>query len=104
MSAETKTCECARYKATPRSDELQASLQKRLNRVIGQLNGIKSMVDENRYCGDVLIQLSAAESAIKSIERSVLENHLQTCIVEQIQAGNTEIVNEVIDLIKKVAK
>lgn len=104
MSEKTSTCECARYKNTPRSGELQASLQKRLNRVIGQLNGIKAMVDENRYCGDVLIQLSAAESAIKSIERTVLENHLQTCIVEQVQAGNTEIIDEAIDLVKRVTK
>ena len=104
MSKEIAKCECARYKNTPRSAELQEALQKRINRVIGQLNGIKTMVDENRYCGDVLIQLSATENAIKSIERIVLENHLQTCIVEQIQSGNTEVIDEAIDLIKKVAK
>lgn len=104
MTKETGCCACARYKNTPRSDELQANLQKRLNRAIGQLNGIKAMIDENRYCGDILIQLSATESAIKSIERIVLENHLHTCIVEQVQAGNTEVIDEAIDLIKKVTK
>ena len=59
-----RTCEC-RHKATERSGEFQSELQKRLNRAIGQLNGVKSMIEDNRYCGDVLIQLSAAESAVR---------------------------------------
>ena len=102
---ETKTCpHCAKYKNTPRSDEMQADLRKRLNRAIGQLNGIKQMIDDNRYCGDVLVQLSATRSAIQSIERIVLQNHLETCVVEEIRAGNDEIVQEAMDLIKRVAK
>ncbi len=104
MADETKTCACERHKNTPRSQDLQADLQKRLNRVIGQLNGIKSMLDDNRYCGDVLIQLSAADSAIKGIERIVLQNHLETCMVEEIQAGNTEIIDEAMDLIKRISR
>ena len=56
---------CCRRKETPRSEELQVDLQKRLNRVIGQLGGIKTMIDDNRYCGDVLTQLAAAESAMR---------------------------------------
>jgi DNA-binding FrmR family transcriptional regulator len=95
---------CAKQKNTPRSDEMQADLQKRLNRAIGQLNGIKQMIDGNRYCGDVLIQLSATRSAIQSIERIVLQNHLETCVVEEIRAGNNEIIDEAMDLIKRVAK
>ncbi|MBE6470555.1 MAG: metal-sensing transcriptional repressor [Coriobacteriaceae bacterium] len=95
---------CAKQKNTPRSDEMQADLQKRLNRAVGQLNGIKQMIDDNRYCGDVLIQLSATRSAIQSIERIVLQNHLETCVVEEIRAGNDEIVDEAMDLIRRVAK
>ena len=56
-------CRC-RHKNTPRSTELQADMQKRLNRAIGQLNGVKAMIEDNRYCGDVLTQLAAAESAV----------------------------------------
>ncbi|WP_417756014.1 metal-sensing transcriptional repressor, partial [Senegalimassilia anaerobia] len=55
-----KAC-CCHHKVTPRSVQMQEDLQKRLNRVIGQLNGVKTMIDDNRYCGDVLMQLSAAE-------------------------------------------
>ena len=97
--------ECAcRHKDTPRDETFQKNLQKRLNRAIGQLGGVKSMIDDNRYCGDVLVQLSATRSAIQSIERIVLQNHLETCVVEEIRAGNDEIVQEAMDLIKRVAK
>lgn len=100
-----KTCpHCAKQKATPRSEELQNDLQRRLNRAIGQLNGIKQMIDDNRYCGDVLVQLSATRSAIQSVERLVLQNHLETCVVEEIRAGNDEIVQEAMALIRRMAK
>jgi len=105
MAGDNQACpHCAKHKNTPRSAEMQADLQRRLNRAIGQLNGIKQMVDDNRYCGDVLVQLSATRSAIQSIERIVLQNHLETCVVEEIRAGNDEIVQEAMDLIKRVAK
>ena len=96
-------CGC-RHKQTPREDELQKDLQKRLNRAIGQLNGVKAMIDDNRYCGDVLTQLSAVESAVHSISEKVLKNHLETCVVEQIQQGNTEVIDEVTYLIRKFAR
>ena len=105
MTDDNQACpHCAKYKNTPRTEEMQADLQRRLNRAIGQLNGIKQMVDDNRYCGEVLVQLSATRSAIQSIERIVLQNHLETCVVEEIRAGNDEIVQEAMDLIKRVAK
>lgn len=106
--AENKTREeegcCCRRKETPRSEELQADLHKRLNRVIGQLGGIKTMIDDNRYCGDVLTQLAAAESAVHSISAVMLQNHLETCVVEQIERGNVEVVDEVMQLMKKFSR
>lgn len=99
----TQNC-CCHHKATPRSEELQRNLQKRLNRAIGQLNGVKAMIDDNRYCGDVLTQLAAAESAVRSISAILLQNHLETCVVEQIEAGNTAIIDEAMQLIKKFAR
>ena len=96
-------CPC-RHKETPRDEELQADLQKRLNRVIGQLGGVKAMLDDNRYCADVLTQLAAAESAVHSISAVVLRNHLETCVVEQIERGNVEIIDEVMNLLKKFSR
>ena len=100
---EACTCRC-RHKDTPRDEALQRDLQRRLNRVIGQLNGVKSMIDDNRYCGDVLTQLSAAESAVHSISAILLQNHLETCVVEQIEQGNVGVIDEAMQLIKKFAR
>ena len=93
-------CGCRR-KETPRGDDFQANLQKRLNRAIGQLGGVKAMIDDNRYCGDVLLQLSAAERAVHRVSELILENHLHTCVIEQVRQGNDEIVDEAMDLIRK---
>lgn len=101
--ARAQSC-CCHHKATSRSEEFQRDLQKRLNRAIGQLNGVKAMIDDNRYCGDVLTQLAAAESAVHSISAILLQNHLETCVVEQIEAGNIAIIDEAMQLIKKFAR
>lgn len=101
--AKKRTCEC-RYKATKRSEEFQAELQKRLNRAIGQLNGVKSMIDDNRYCGDVLTQLSAAESAVHTVSEMLLRNHLETCVTERVRQGDTEVIDEAMQLIKRFAR
>ena len=109
-SRPASTC-CCHRKETPRSEELQADLHRRLNRVIGQLEklekflgGVKTMIDDNRYCADVLTQLAAAESAVHSISAVVLRNHLETCVVEQIERGNVEIIDEVMNLLKKFSR
>lgn len=93
---------CVHKKHTPRDEETQKALQNRLNRIMGQLNGIKNMVDENRYCGDILIQVAAVQSALQSVGYMILQNHMETCVVEEIQQGNLQIVDEAVDLIKKL--
>lgn len=103
MSSEKKECVC-HHKETPRSAAFQADLQKRLNRAIGQLNGVKGMLDDNRYCGDILVQLAAAESAVRSVSSMLLQDHLETCVVEQIRRGNDEVVGEVVQLVKRFAR
>ena len=98
MSAEECTC---KYKNTPRDEEFQANLQRRLNRAIGQLGGVKTMIDDNRYCGDVLLQLAAAEKAIHRVSELLLVYHLHTCVVEQVREGHEDVVSEAMDLIRK---
>lgn len=93
---------CHLHKATPRSEQELRLLQNRLKRMMGQLNGISKMLDENRYCGDILIQVAAVESALQSFGYLVLQDHLETCVVEEIQKGNTQIVDEAVELIKKL--
>lgn len=99
-SGQTSSCSC-RYKNKPRSEELQADVQRRLNRAIGQLNGVKAMIDDNRYCGDVLTQLAAAESAVRRVSEMVLQEHMETCVVQEIRDGNDEVVDEAMALIRR---
>jgi len=93
--------DCCHAKHTPRSDELKKNVTSRLNRAIGQLNGVKTMIEDDRYCGDVLMQLAAAQSALKSVSRLVLQDHLQTCVVERVQEGDTQVVEELMALLKQ---
>ena len=93
-----------KHKRTPRSPELQLDVQKRLNRAIGQLNGVKAMVEDNRYCGEVLTQLAAAESAVRRVSEMLLAEHMRTCVVEEIRAGNDEVVDEVMALMRRFSK
>ena len=92
---------CCETKHTPRSSELKAGVTRRINRAVGQLNGIKQMVEDDRYCADVLIQLAAVEKAVAAISREIMQDHLETCVVERIQAGDTEVVGEVMDLLRR---
>lgn len=94
---------CAvRYKDKPREAVQVRLLQNRLNRIIGQLNGIKKMIDDGRYCGDILTQVSAAESALQNFGYVVLESHLESCVADEIKAGHTEIIAETVELIRKL--
>lgn len=106
MSEEKKAtedvCACCRHKSTPRSAKEQKSLQSRLNRIIGQLKGIQGMIDDNRYCGDILVQISAVESALQSLGYIILEEHMMTCVAEGVQQGNTRILAESVELMKKL--
>lgn len=96
-------CACAiHHKATPRDEETVRKLKNRLNRMTGQLAGISKMLDENRYCGDILTQVAAVESAMQAFGHLILKEHLETCVVEEIRAGNDAVVDEAFELMKKL--
>lgn len=94
-------CNC-HQKATPRQEKDLKQLNNRLNRMIGQLNGIGRMLDENRYCGDILTQVAAVESALQAFGYLILQEHMESCVVEEIKKGNTAIVDEAVELMKKL--
>ena len=99
---ETGCSACKRHKKAPRSEEQIKQLKNRLARMVGQLNGISRMLDENRYCGDILIQIAAVESALQNFGYIVLQDHMESCVTEEVRSGNTAIMEETIDLIKKL--
>ena len=94
--------ECCRHKSTPRSPEELRQLQNRLNRMTGQLSGIGKMLEDNRYCGDILMQIAAVESALQAFGYQVLQKHLESCVVQEVRDGNMEIMQEVMELIRKL--
>ena len=94
--------DCCHKKYQPRDEQEIKQLTNRLHRMVGQLNGIENMLKENRYCGDILVQVAAVESALQAFGYIVLQEHLNTCVVEDVQNGNTEIMSEVMDLVKKL--
>lgn len=85
-----------------RTEQEKNALIKRLNIIEGQVRGIKQMIVDDRYCDDVLIQISAVNQSLKSLGTRLLKNHLSTCVVENIKQDNLEIIEEVMELIKRL--
>lgn len=94
--------ECNCEKKTPRSDDLVNNLLKRLNRINGQINGVSKMIQENRYCNDVLIQIAAIESALKEVGYMVLEEHMLTCVSDDIKNNDMTSLKEALEISKKL--
>ena len=100
---EERTCDCA-VKHKHRQAAEEKDLLNRLNRIEGQIRGIKSMVEDERYCVDILTQVSAVQAALNSFNKVLLSSHIKSCVVEQIQEGNLEAVDELCMTIQKVMK
>lgn len=89
-------------RTTERSDKLKESLLRRLRTVEGQVRGIQGMVENDVYCDDILNQVSAARSALASISKLLLENHLHSCVTRRIQEGDEEVVDELLTTIQRM--
>ena len=92
--------ECCKKK-TVRNEEEKKIITNRINRIEGQLTGIKKMIQNDSYCNDVLVQLSAV---VKSLSNHILEKHLYSCVTRDLENGNLEIIDELIGLFKKFNK
>lgn len=88
-------------KKTQRNSEEKKMIRNRLSRIEGQVRGIQKMVQEDRYCDDVLIQLSAVDKSIKSLANVILENHMYHCVLNDLEKGNLEIIEEVVNLFRR---
>lgn len=89
-------------KKVKRKDDDKKKLIQRLNIIEGQIRGINQMIVDDRYCGDILIQISAVNNSLKSLGNNILEKHLSTCVVSDIKNNNFEILDEVMSLVKKL--
>lgn len=92
------------HKKTHRGEEEKKRVYNRISRIEGQLKGIRRMVQEDAYCNDVLVQLSAVENSVKSLANHILENHLYSCVSRDLENGKLEVIDELIGLFRKFNK
>ena len=98
-----KCCHCSQRKKE-RSPEEYKKLIHRLNRIEGQIRGIKGMVENNAYCPDILIQSAAVNAAITAFNKELLANHIRTCVADDIRNGKDEAIDELVVTLQKLMK
>ena len=86
------------------NEEFKQDLTHRLHRIEGQVRGLQNMVDNDTYCNDVLIQIAAVRSALGAVAQKLFDAHMKTCITEQIQSGNNDVVDELLSTMKRMMK
>lgn len=92
------------HKTKERSLEERKDLIHRLNRIEGQIRGIRGMLEKDAYCPDILIQVSAATAALNSFNKALLANHIRTCVAQDIRDGKDEIIDELVLTLQKLMK
>ena len=98
-----KLCEeCGNRESHQRSAKINKDLTNRLNRIEGQVKGVKSMIDKGVYCDDVLIQISAVQSALSSVSKILLENHMRSCVARRLQEDDDSVVEEFVKTVGRL--
>lgn len=100
---ENEYCCCSKRKKE-RSPEEYKCLMNRLCRIEGQIKGIKNMLENDAYCPDILIQVSAVNAALNSFNKVLLANHLKSCVIEDIRKGNNQVIDELVKTLQKLMK
>lgn len=101
---EKKACSCCCQKTTKRSAEQKKALLNRLRRIEGQVRGIQTMLEQDAYCNDVLIQSAAVNAAMNAFNRELLASHIRGCVVRDIRAGQDEVIDELVATLQKLMK
>lgn len=94
-------CQCEHKQ---RGEDEYKDLINRLNRIEGQVRGIKKMVEADAYCVDILTQVSAVSAALNSFNKVLLGNHIRTCVADDIRSGKEDKINELVALLQKLMK
>ncbi|GAA0391352.1 metal-sensitive transcriptional regulator [Paenibacillus motobuensis] len=86
------------------SDKEKSNMISRLNRIEGQIRGIKGLIEKDTYCDDVLNQIASVQSALNGVGKLLLEHHMKSCVIERIQDGDTEVLDELLTTMNKLMK
>lgn len=95
---------CCQHRTKERSEKEYRDLLNRLSRIEGQIRGIRKMVENDTYCTDILIQVSAVNAALNSFNKVLLANHIRTCVAEDIREGREETIDELVATLQKLMK
>lgn len=95
---------CSCEKMTTRSDEERRKLIHRLNRIEGQIRGIRGMVEKDAYCADILVQSAAVNAAVNAFNKELLANHIRGCVARDIRDGKDEVIDELVVTLQKLMK
>lgn len=101
--SDKEVCECCE-KTTIRSEEQQKKLIHRLNRIEGQIRGIRGMVEKNAYCADILTQSAAVNAAVNAFNKELLASHIRECVARDIRDGKDEVIDELMVTLQKLMK
>lgn len=96
--------ECCCHKTKERSEKEHKKLINRLNRIEGQIRGIKKMVEKNAYCTDILVQVAAVNAALNAFNKELLAEHIKTCVAQDIRDGKEETIDELVVTLQKLMK
>ena len=99
---EDQICRC--HKTKERSEDEKKAMIHRLNRIEGQVRGIREMVNRDAYCVDILTQVSAVTAALGSFNKVLLANHIHTCVADDIRSGNDDVIDELVATLQKLMK
>lgn len=99
---ENSTCPYCRTKL--RTEEERTALVHRLNRIEGQIRGLRGMVERDAYCPDILTQVSAVNAALSGFAKTLLSEHIRTCVAEDVRQGNDEVIDELLQTLQKLMK
>lgn len=102
IDLEEKCCSC--HKTTKRSEEEYKRLIHRLNRMEGQIRGIRGMVENDAYCADILVQCAAVTAAMNAFNRELLSSHIRACVARDIREGKDETIDELVATLQKLMK
>jgi DNA-binding FrmR family transcriptional regulator len=95
---------CTHHRSTPHPDKIKSNMVSRLNRIEGQIRGIRGMIEKDVYCDDVLNQIAAVHSALNAVGKMLLESHMKSCVVERIQQGDSDVIDELLQTVHKLMK
>jgi CsoR family transcriptional regulator, copper-sensing transcriptional repressor len=99
-----ESCHLSTERKSHHSDTIKKNLMNRLNRIEGQVRGVKGMIERDTYCDDVLNQISSIQSSLNSVGKLLLEHHLKSCVIERFQEGDQEVIDELLTTMHKLMK